>query len=164
MSLVQMFETLSNLSIVNVDWRVVKYYGKTFSQFFFFQRWKMSHIQSIVTGEKAYPMKSKQVFTVYFEGVYLLWIQKADTKTVNYFSLLEKPCKIISVERENQINSHIRIPRQYSTSPLQVVGAGSDRPSICSSARAWTTFQPRKGFTFKTIFARKYLMMIILWL
>ena len=107
----------------------------------------MSHIQSIVTGEKAYPMKSKQVFTVYFEGVYLLWIQKADTKTVNYFSLLEKPCKIISVERENQINSHIRIPRQYSTSPPQVVGAGSDRPRVCSSARARTTFQPRKGFT-----------------
>ena len=33
-SLVQMFETLSNLSILNMDWRVVKNYGETFSQFF----------------------------------------------------------------------------------------------------------------------------------
>ena len=45
------------------------------------------------------------------------------------------------------MNSHIRIPRQYSSPPPQVVGAGSDRPRVCSSARARTTFQPRKGFT-----------------
>ena len=116
------------------------FWGKFFT--IFFQRWKMSHIQSIVTGEKAYPMKSKQVLLFIWRCSFAM-----DRNGWKQFNLLEKQCKIISVQMENQMNSHIRIPRQYSSPPPQVVGAGSDRPRVCSSARARTTFQPRKGFT-----------------
>ena len=64
----------------------------------------MSDIHSIVSGEKAYPMKSKQVFTVYFEGVYLLWIRAEESESLKVGKSLKIGKNWIKSEKSDLIS------------------------------------------------------------
>ena len=86
------------------------FWGKFFT--IFFQRWKMSHIQSIVTGEKAYPMKSKQVFL----KENMSYESKRLKPTLKKNSVIWKSLAKVSVEMENQNNSLAKLPKKFLNS------------------------------------------------